>query len=54
MDPIERLREELESTSDEYPMITVMRKDLEHLLRTYENMKREYWESEEREEYRSE
>ncbi|WP_418508314.1 hypothetical protein ACNOIU_16075 (plasmid) [Exiguobacterium mexicanum] len=41
MNPIERLRDDLESTSDEYPMITVMRKDLEHLLRAYENLKNE-------------
>lgn len=49
MNPIERLREELDLTSDEYPMITVMRKDLEHLLRAYENLKNEVDETKARE-----
>ena len=36
MDAIERLKEELENFSPEHMMITVMRKDLETLIRAYE------------------
>ncbi len=39
MDAIERLKEELENFSPEHMMITVMRKDLEALIRAYETLK---------------
>jgi hypothetical protein len=38
MDAIERLKEELDLFSPEQPMITVSRKDLETLIKQYENL----------------
>ncbi|ACB62503.1 hypothetical protein Exig_3058 (plasmid) [Exiguobacterium sibiricum 255-15] len=39
--PVERLKETLDEFSDEHMMITVSRKDLEALIRSYENLKKE-------------
>ena len=39
--PVERLKETLDEFSDESIMITVSRKDLEALIRSYENLKNE-------------
>ncbi|MCY1692787.1 hypothetical protein OVA29_21995 [Exiguobacterium sp. SL14] len=39
--PVERLKETLNEFSDEHMMITVKRKDLEALIRQYENLKEE-------------
>ncbi|WP_445002853.1 hypothetical protein [Exiguobacterium alkaliphilum] len=41
MNPVERLKEELELSADWNVTITVSRKDLEYLIRVYETLKKQ-------------
>lgn len=41
MNPVERLKEELELSADWNVTITVSRKDLEYLIRAYETLKKQ-------------